>query len=131
MEDEATKFSAFSQWCTDTERTRSNEIAAAEALMEEQNAAILEYKAHIKELTDRIQELEEDAGRWKKDTKSITEVREMEKSDYDTTLQDYTESLDALSGAIAVLKKRSANVAQPESETWQGAVLVQMRRVAA
>ncbi|CAK0814683.1 unnamed protein product, partial [Prorocentrum cordatum] len=99
--------------------------------MEEQNAAILEYKAHIKELTDRIQELDEDVGRWKKDSKSITDVREMERSDYDTTLQDYSESLDALSGAIAVLKKRSANVAQPESETWQGAALVQMKRVAA
>jgi len=131
MNDEATKFSAFSQWCSDTERTRSNEIAAAEALMEEQNAAILEYNAHIKELTDRIQELEEDVGRWKKDTKSVTDVREMERSDYDTTMQDYTESLDALSEAIAVLKKRSANVAQPESETWQGAALVQVRRVAA
>merc|ERR1719382_965889 len=117
MKDEATKFSAFSQWCDNTKRTRSNEIAAAEALIEK--------------LTDRIQELEEDVGRWKKDTKSVTDVREMERSDYDKTLQDYTESLDALSEAIAVLKKRSANVAQPESETWQGAVLVQMRRVAA
>mmetsp|Transcript_18306 Transcript_18306/g.48300 ORF Transcript_18306/g.48300 Transcript_18306/m.48300 type:complete len:713 (-) Transcript_18306:11-2149(-) len=131
MKDEATRFSAFKQWCEDTDRTRSNEIAEAEALMEELEAKILDHKAHIKELTDRIEELEEDVGRWKKDSKSITDVREMERSDYDTTLQDYSESLDALSGAIAVLKKRSANVAQPESETWQGAALVQMKRVAA
>merc|ERR1719230_756997 len=129
MKDEATKFSAFSQWCADTKRTRTNEIKEAEALMEELNAAILDHKAHIKKLTDRIEELEEDVGRWKKDTKSITDVREMEKSDYDTTLKDYTESLDALDGAIAVLKKKSANVAQPESETYEGAALVQLRRV--
>jgi molecular chaperone GrpE (heat shock protein) len=131
MKDEATRFSAFSQWCEDTDRVRSNEIAEAEALMEELEAQILDHKAHIKELTDRIEELEEDVGRWKKDSKSITDVREMEKSDYDKTLQDYMESLDALDGAIAVLKKRSANVAQPESETWQGAALLELRRVQA
>mmetsp|Transcript_2172 Transcript_2172/g.5541 ORF Transcript_2172/g.5541 Transcript_2172/m.5541 type:complete len:713 (-) Transcript_2172:92-2230(-) len=129
MKDEATKFSAFSQWCDDTKRTRSNEIAAGEALMEELNAQILDHNALIEKLTHRIEELEEDNGRWKKDTKSVTDVRDMEKSDYDVTMQDYTESLDALDGAITVLKKRSANVAQPESETWSGALLVQVRRL--
>merc|ERR1719476_1258792 len=39
--------------------------------------------------------------------KAATKVRDMEKTDYDTTHKDYSESVDALERAIAVLKKQA------------------------
>merc|ERR1711924_527692 len=41
------------------------------------------------------------------DVKAATKVREIEKADYDATHKDYSESVDALQRAIAVLKKQS------------------------
>merc|ERR1719151_541072 len=41
--------------------------------------------------------------------KAATKVRAMEKADYDTTHKDYSESVDALERAIAVLKKQAYN----------------------
>jgi len=112
-EDEATKFASFEQWCSDIKRTKTEEIKAGEMTMEEQNAAILKAESEIRALTDRIQELEEDVGRWDQDQKAATDVRQKEKTDYQATLQDYTESLDALSEAIAVLKKQAYSRSQP------------------
>merc|ERR1719443_2671252 len=39
--------------------------------------------------------------------KAATKVREIEKADYDATHKDYSESVDALERAIAVLKKQN------------------------
>ena len=39
--------------------------------------------------------------------KAATKVREMEKADYDAMHKDYSESVDALNRAIAVLKKQA------------------------
>merc|ERR1719199_344657 len=41
--------------------------------------------------------------------KAATNVREIEKTDYDTLHKDYSESVDALERAIAVLKKQTAD----------------------
>merc|ERR1719446_743711 len=41
------------------------------------------------------------------DIKAATNVRNIEKSDYDKLHQDYSESVDALQRAVAVLKKQS------------------------
>merc|ERR1712008_332339 len=105
-EEEATKFAAFDQWCTDLKRTKTDEIKAGEATMEELSAKILKAESEIRALTDRILELEEDVGRWDQDQKAASVVRKREKTDYEATLTDYTESVDALTEAIAVLKKQ-------------------------
>jgi len=57
-------------------------------------------------------ELEEDVGRWNKDSKSATTVRDAERADFTATVTDYTESIDAVAGAINVLKKQTADKAQ-------------------
>lgn len=113
-EDEAVKFSAFSQWCADTKRTKSDEIAAGNQKMEKLNALIDKKAVEIKKLTERILELEEDVGRWKSDQKAATAVRNQEEADYTATLTDYSESIDAIAGAIEVLKKQAYNRNQAE-----------------
>jgi len=112
--DEAVKFSAFSQWCTDTKRTKSDEIAAGVQKMEELNALIDKKAVEIRKLTDRILELEEDVGRWTADQAAATAVRKQEEADYTATLTDYSESIDAIAGAIEVLKKQAYNRNQAE-----------------
>merc|ERR1719199_462417 len=110
--DEATKFSAFSQWCQNTKKAKNGEIDAGNQKIETLNAEIEKARVLISQLTDRILELEEDVGRWKTDEKSATTVRDAERADFTATVTDYTESIDAVSGAISVLKKREADKSQ-------------------
>uniref|UniRef100_A0A7S0A6D7 Uncharacterized protein n=1 Tax=Pyrodinium bahamense TaxID=73915 RepID=A0A7S0A6D7_9DINO len=124
-EQEANRMSAFSQWCDDQKRIKTGEIQVGEEQMELLDAAILKADARIRALTDRILELEEDVGRWQKDMASATDVRKKEEADYTATLQDYSESLDAVTEAIAVLKKQEAGT--PQTELVQALVQVQRR----
>merc|ERR1719267_491294 len=75
--------------------------------MEFLRAEIEKNRVLIEKLTDRIQELDEDVGRWKKDQTSATTVRDAERADFTATVTDYTESIDAVSQAISVLKKQA------------------------
>merc|ERR1719364_294288 len=106
--DEEVKMSAYFQWCANQDRIKTKEITEANEKIEKLNAEIQKATADIEELTARIQELDEDIGRWKKDQGSATTIREKEKADFTATLQDYSESIDALERAINVLKKQSA-----------------------
>merc|ERR1719420_287817 len=53
---------------------------------------------------------------------SATTIREKEKADFTATLQDYSESIDALERAINVLKKQSAD--KPQAELFQSLLQV-------
>jgi uncharacterized protein YoxC len=104
---EETRFSAFSQWCENTKKAKTGEIDAGSQKIEKLKAGIEKAAVLISKLTDRILELEEDVGRWKKDEKSASTVREAERADFTATVTDYTESIDAVAGAINVLKKQA------------------------
>jgi len=124
---EATRFSALNQWCTDQDRIKNNEIDAATEKIAMLAAKIEKAAAAIRRNTERIEELEEDVGRWARDTKAATEVRGREAADYSATSADYAESLEALDGALATLKKKANNIAQPEFAQ----VLLQVSRLRA
>jgi len=113
-ESEEVKFAAFSTWCQTQTKVKTDEIKQGEDNMEMQSATIQKADARIRSLSDRVYELEEDVSRWNADKKSATTVRSKENEDYKATAQDYTESLDALTEAIIVLKKRMSNVAQAD-----------------
>ena len=78
-------------------------------------ADIQKYTAKAAKLTKEIAELDEDITIWTGDIKAATSVRKIEKSDYDALHQDYSESVDALGRAIAVLKKQSYDRKQKAS----------------
>merc|ERR1719272_1767432 len=126
-DDEEVKFSAYSQWCDNQDRIKKKEIAEANEKIEKLNAEIQKATADIDELTARIQELDTDIGRWKKDQTSATTIREMEKTDFTATLQDYSESIDALERAINVIKKQSAD--KPQAELFQSLLQVSKLRL--
>merc|ERR1712190_440669 len=70
-------------------------------------ADIQKYTADAALLTKEIAELDEDIAIWTGDQKAATKVRQLEKADYDALHKDYSESVDALQRAIAVLKKQA------------------------
>eukprot|EP00429_Kryptoperidinium_foliaceum_P011602 CAMPEP_0176037364 /NCGR_PEP_ID=MMETSP0120_2-20121206/18510_1 /TAXON_ID=160619 /ORGANISM="Kryptoperidinium foliaceum, Strain CCMP 1326" /LENGTH=680 /DNA_ID=CAMNT_0017370753 /DNA_START=18 /DNA_END=2060 /DNA_ORIENTATION=+ len=116
---EAVRYSAFDQWCKDQSRQKQEEIDTATERIEQLTAKIEKATAHINKLTDRIQELDEDVGRWARDTKSASDVRAKEEADYQATSVDYGESIDAIDGALRVLKKKAVKTAQAEEALLQ------------
>merc|ERR1719201_860937 len=98
---------------TSTEKTRA--IKEADEQIEVLKADIQKYTAKAAKLAKEISGLDEDISVWEGDIKAATKVREIEKSDYDALHKDYSESVDALERAIAVLKKQSHDRAQKSS----------------
>jgi chromosome segregation ATPase len=110
--EEQTKYSSFEQWCKGQMKLKTKEIAKSEQSIEELTAAIEENAAEIRDLTSRIRELEEDIARWKQDSAAATAVRDNENIDFKATVLDYSESIDAIEGAVNVLKKQQGATAQ-------------------
>merc|ERR1719486_777585 len=105
--DEQVQFAAYKQFCDDTTVEKQRAIAEANEHIEVLKADIQKYTADAAQLTKEIAELDEDISIWNGDIKAATNVREIEKADYDATHKDYSESVDALQRAIAVLKKQA------------------------
>merc|ERR1719213_166843 len=105
--DEQVQFAAYKQFCDDTTVEKKRAIDEANEQIGVLKADIEKYTATAAKLTKEIAEHEEDISVWNGDVKAATKVREIEKADYDATHKDYSESVDALERAIAVLKKQA------------------------
>merc|ERR1719487_851744 len=104
---EQVQFAAYKQFCDDTSVEKKRAIKEGEESIEVLKADIQKGKADAAELTKEIAEHDADIATWKGDSKAATSVRKIEKTDYDATHKDYSESIDALQHAIAVLKKQA------------------------
>jgi chromosome segregation ATPase len=105
--DEQVQFAAYKQFCDDTTVEKKRAISEANERIEVLKADIQKDTADASRLSKEIAELDEDISIWNGDIKAATNVREIEKTDYDATHKDYSESVDALTRAIAVLKKQA------------------------
>merc|ERR1719157_217208 len=105
--EEQVQFAAYKQFCDDTTVEKQRAIKEANEMIEMLKADIQKYTADAELLAKEIAEHEEDISVWNGDMKAATKVREIEKADYDETHKDYSESVDALERAIAVLKKQA------------------------
>jgi len=105
--EEQVQFAAYKQFCDDTSVEKKRAIEEADERIAVLKADIQKATAKAAKLTKEIAELDEDVSIWTGDIKAATNVRDIEKADYDTTHKDYSESIDALERAIAVLKKQS------------------------
>jgi hypothetical protein len=79
-------------------------------------ADIEKYTATAEKLGQEIVVHDEDISVWTGDKEATANVRVMEKADYDKMHKDYSESVDALERAIAVLKKQSHDRKQAPAE---------------
>jgi len=113
--DEQVQFAAYKQFCDDTTVEKKRAIKEAEETIAVLKADIQKYIADAALLTKEIAELDEDITVWGGDIKAATKVREIEKADYDALHTDYSESVDALQRAIAVLKKQAYDRKQASS----------------
>merc|ERR1740117_2609631 len=75
-------------------------------------ADIQKYSTESKDLARDIQELEGGASTAGADKKAGTKVREIERVEYEKVHKDYTESVDAIGKAVAVLKKQAYDRSQ-------------------
>jgi len=106
-QNEQVQFAAYKQFCDDTSVEKKRAIVEANEAIDVLNADIEKYTADAARLTKEIAGHDEDVSVWTGDSKAATKVRGIEKADYDKTHQDYSESVDALERAIAVVKKQS------------------------
>merc|ERR1719271_589558 len=105
--EEQVQFASYKQFCDDTTTEKQRAIAEAEETITTLKADIQKYAADAATLTKEIAGLDKDISIWEGDIKAATNVRDIEKADYDAMHKDYSESVDALQRAIAVLKKQS------------------------
>merc|ERR1719174_432175 len=112
---EQVQFAAYKQFCDDTSVEKKRAISEANERIEVLKADIQKNTAKAAKLTKEIAELDEGISIWNGDIKAATKVREIEKADYDATHKDYSESVDALERAIAVLKKQAHDRKQKAS----------------
>jgi len=105
--EEQVQFAAYKQFCMDTEDEKTQLIKDANMKMESLAAAIQKFEAKAAKLSEEITAHEADVATYEGDEKAATSVREIEQTDYDATHKDFSESVDAIGRAIAVLKKQS------------------------
>ena len=104
---EQVQFAAYKQFCDDTTVEKTRAIKEANAMIEKLTADIQKYQADAAQLGKEIAQHDEDIATWNGDKKAASAVRSIENKDYVTLHKDYSESIDALERAIAVLKKQS------------------------
>merc|ERR1719183_3352329 len=91
---EAVQFSAYKQWCGDTIAEKKEDIEKLTTDAENLAVEINDLESLIVALRD--------------DIKKANAVRAEDKANYDAMHKDYSESIDAIERAIAVLKKETA-----------------------
>jgi len=112
---EQVQFAAFKQFCDDTSVEKQRAIEEANEQIEMLKADIQKYTSDAARLTEEIAGHDEDISVWTGDTKAATKVRDIENADYTAMHKDYSESVDALQRAIAVLKKQAYDRKQSSS----------------
>merc|ERR1719310_692526 len=88
-------------------------------MIEVLTADITKYEAEAGRLAGEIAEHDADISTWEGDMKAATKVREIELTDYTATHKDYSESIEALEGAIATLKGVNRDVKQAAAALTQ------------
>merc|ERR1719221_2563721 len=130
--DEQVQYAAYKQFCDDTTVEKTRAIKEANERIDILKADIAKYIADVAMLSKEIAGHDEDISVWNGDKKAATNVRQMEKADYDAMHKDYSESVDALQRAIAVLKKQAHDRAQaPEASFAQVSGLKSMSLIPA
>jgi prefoldin subunit 5 len=114
--DEVVQFAAYKEFCENTKAEKEESIAEANEAIVHLKADIQKFTATAAKLKKEIAELDEDIAVWKGDENAATKVREIEATDYEATHKDYSESIDALQRAIAVLKKQDHDRKQETAE---------------
>jgi len=109
---EMVEFAKFHEWATHTRTSKEKSIEEGTATIARLEADIDKANADAEQLAGEIAELEQVIAAEAKELKDATAVRAEEKKTYDAQHFDYSESIDAVERAIAVLKARPEKIPQ-------------------
>lgn len=104
---EEIKFAEFSTWCTDEKANLAKSIKAEGETMEVLANGIGKSQSDIKGLAGEIATLQSDLAKYEADLKAQVSQRAKEHKEFLAESQDFSESVDAIERAIAVLQKQS------------------------
>jgi len=105
--DEEVRFAEFQQFCSGTMDEKQRLIADANAQIEQLSADIAKAESDANVLGQKLQKIQQEIDQWSQELADAKKLREGEHADYQATHQDYSESVDALDRAIAILKRQS------------------------
>merc|ERR1719375_1405951 len=118
-QDEQVQFASFKTFCDNTVGQKQAAIAEASEMIEVLTADIEKYEAEASQLGKEISAHDADISTWEGDVNAAVKVREIENVDYTATHKDYSESINALHGAIDVIKKASGKTPQASAALMQ------------
>jgi len=104
--DEEIAFAKFTTWCSQETSSLKKEINTNSADIESLDAEIAKLTHDVQVLGKEIGELSDNVVKFKAEVKSETAQRERDHAAFLVEEQDYSESVDALDRAIAVMQKQ-------------------------
>jgi len=109
---EQVQFAAYKQWCTSVTDEKTRAVDSATEKLSMLKADVQSVETSAEELTLEVQQLDADVATWTGDEKAASKVREIERADYLKAHTDYTETIDAITTAVGILKAQPQNRAQ-------------------
>lgn len=126
---ETVRFTGFAQWCKDTEIEKNEEIKSGADDITQLEADISKADADVAKLGEEIKGLDASLNEWKNEEAAAQAERDHSHAEYKAGHKDYTESIDAITRAVAVLKERSKDTPQKQEEFLQVKKVADLPRV--
>jgi len=113
--DEQVQFAAYKQFCGDAIAETARAAQQTGEQIEVLKADIQKAETDAENSAQKVQELNNDIAVWDADTKAATQLREIERTEYDVAHKEYTDTIDAVNRAYDVIKAKAQN--RPQAST--------------
>jgi len=114
MEAEAKLFMQYEEWADDRTKEVDFEIETGNKEIYSLTATIIKGKSDVATLTEDVESLIDDKLESQKQREASMKIRDTERQQFETIETDYTESVDALTGALKVLQEQDYDRPQAE-----------------
>merc|ERR1719161_1173261 len=104
---ELAEFNEYRQWCDSERRTKERSISTAKRSVNDLTATVESSKAAIDQLNTRVGELSQSIAADEDEVARASKLRKTEKTQFETTDAELTETIDTLIRAQTVLQKHS------------------------
>jgi hypothetical protein len=132
MQEEAKTYATYSEWVSDQTTQLGFEIKTANSDSDKLLASIAKADNDVSQLHSAITGLEDEQNTAEHEKAEATEIREKEHAEYVKVSTDYSESVDALNGAIQTMESKNYDVPQAMAlMQTMAASKIGMRRVLA
>jgi len=104
--DEQVSFAEFNTWCTQESSNLASSIAKSGEGIDLLTASIGQLGSDIATLSDDISQLQSDEAKFQAETEATQQQREKDHADFVAEEQDFSESVDAIERALAILSRQ-------------------------